>query len=115
MREGSGRHAAGGDQSEFCVKGERRVCGRERSGGVYRLLSELLCGVRIKEAKKYPNKASKTVDNLLEKAYNRSTKEAQVSPSGMAAASQAASGEFDSRHLLQKDKRPIGAFFFLED
>ena len=25
----------------------------------------------------------------------------QVSPSGMAAASQAASGEFDSRHLLQ--------------
>ena len=26
----------------------------------------------------------------------------QVSPSGMAAASQAASGEFDSRHLLQK-------------
>ena len=26
----------------------------------------------------------------------------QVSPSGMAAASQAAPGEFDSRHLLQK-------------
>ena len=38
----------------------------------------------------------------------------QVSPSGMAAASQAASGEFDSRHLLQKEKRPNGAFFFLE-
>ena len=29
----------------------------------------------------------------------------QVSPSGMAAASQAASGEFDSRRLLQKEKR----------
>ena len=29
----------------------------------------------------------------------------QVSPSGMAAASQAVPGEFDSRHLLQKDKR----------
>ena len=38
----------------------------------------------------------------------------QVSPSGMAAASQAVPGEFDSRHLLQKDKRPSGAFFFLE-
>ena len=38
----------------------------------------------------------------------------QVSPSGMAAASQAVPGEFDSRHLLQKDKRPNGAFFFLE-
>ena len=37
----------------------------------------------------------------------------QVSPSGMAAASQAVPGEFDSRHLLQKDKRPNGAFFFL--
>ena len=31
----------------------------------------------------------------------------QVSPSGMAAASQAASGEFDSRHLLQSKKHPI--------
>ena len=30
----------------------------------------------------------------------------QVSPSGMAAASQAASGEFDSRHLLQLKKTP---------
>ena len=29
----------------------------------------------------------------------------QVSPSGMAAASQAVPGEFDSRHLLQKEKR----------
>ena len=38
----------------------------------------------------------------------------QVSPSGMAAASQAVPGEFDSRHLLQKEKRPNGAFFFLE-
>ena len=40
----------------------------------------------------------------------------QVSPSGMAAASQAVPGEFDSRHLLQKEKRTHGgAFFFLED
>ena len=40
----------------------------------------------------------------------------QVSPSGMAAASQAVPGEFDSRHLLQKVKRTQqGAFFFLED
>ena len=40
----------------------------------------------------------------------------QVSPSGMAAASQAVPGEFDSRHLLQKDERTQGgAFFFLED
>ena len=38
----------------------------------------------------------------------------QVSPSGMAAASQAVPGEFDSRHLLQKDKRTQGgACFFL--
>ena len=29
----------------------------------------------------------------------------QVSPSGMAAASQAVPGEFDSRHLLQKNKQ----------
>ena len=29
----------------------------------------------------------------------------QASPSGMAAASQAVPGEFDSRHLLQKEKR----------
>ena len=37
----------------------------------------------------------------------------QVSPSGMAAASQAVPGEFDSRHLLQKDKRPLwGVFLF---
>ena len=39
----------------------------------------------------------------------------QVSPSGMAAASQAVPGEFDSRHLLQKDKRTKAVrFFFLE-
>ena len=31
----------------------------------------------------------------------------QVSPSGMASASQADSGEFDSRHLLQKEKRTV--------
>ena len=36
----------------------------------------------------------------------------QVSPSGMAAASQAVPGEFDSRHLLQKEKRPTGRFSF---
>ena len=35
----------------------------------------------------------------------------QVSPSGMAAASQAVPGEFDSRHLLQKEKRPHGGVF----
>ena len=39
----------------------------------------------------------------------------QVSPSGMAAASQAVPGEFDSRHLLQKERRTrSGASFFLE-
>ena len=38
----------------------------------------------------------------------------QVSPSGMAAASQAVPGEFDSRHLLQKEKHPVRVFFFLE-
>ena len=45
--------------------------------------------------------------------YNRERREGkilsarnmQVSPSGMAAASQAVPGEFDSRHLLQKEKR----------
>ena len=31
----------------------------------------------------------------------------QVSPSGMAAASQAVPGEFDSRHLLQKEEHPL--------
>ena len=31
----------------------------------------------------------------------------QVSPSGMAAASQAASGEFDSRHLLHKKSKGL--------
>ena len=39
----------------------------------------------------------------------------QVSPSGMAAASQAVPGEFDSRHLLQKTKStPCGCFCFME-
>ena len=39
----------------------------------------------------------------------------QVSPSGMAAASQAVPGEFDSRHLLQKEKHTqSGVFLFLE-
>ena len=37
----------------------------------------------------------------------------QVSPSGMAVASQATPGEFDSRHLLQKQEAPlVGAFVF---
>ena len=39
----------------------------------------------------------------------------QVSPSGMAAASQAAPGEFDSRHLLQKEKHPRRVLLFLGD
>ena len=39
----------------------------------------------------------------------------QVSPSGMAAASQAVPGEFDSRHLLQKQKHPLWVLLFLED
>ena len=38
----------------------------------------------------------------------------QVSPSGMAAASQAVPGEFDSRHLLQKQKHPQRVLLFLE-
>ena len=37
----------------------------------------------------------------------------QVSPSGMAAASQAVPGEFDSRHLLQKEKHPQRVLLFL--
>ncbi len=36
----------------------------------------------------------------------------QVSPSGMAAASQAVPGEFDSRHLLQKEKHPLWVLLF---
>ena len=35
----------------------------------------------------------------------------QASPSGMAAASQAVPGEFDSRRLLQNKNVPTGAFF----
>ena len=37
----------------------------------------------------------------------------QVSPSGMAAASQAVPGEFDSRHLLQKEKHTQSGVFLL--
>ena len=56
-------------------------------------------------------KQRKSVDNFFENRYNIDTM--QVSPSGMAAASQAVPGEFDSRHLLQKDKRPLwGVFLF---
>ncbi len=36
----------------------------------------------------------------------------QVSPSGMAAASQAVPGEFDSRHLLQNKSRTHKASYF---
>ena len=68
--------------------------------------------------------AVKIIDNYTEKGYNKRVSKAtelaahiekmQVSPSGMAAASQAVPGEFDSRHLLQKEKRTqSGAFFFL--
>ena len=55
--------------------------------------------------------AVKIIDNYTEKGYNKRVSKAtelaahiekmQVSPSGMAAASQAVPGEFDSRHLLQ--------------
>ena len=38
----------------------------------------------------------------------------QVSPSGMAAASQAVPGEFDSRHLLQNKEHPSRVLLFLE-
>ena len=38
----------------------------------------------------------------------------QVSPSGMAAASQAASGEFDSRHLLQNLSLKKARDFFIK-
>ena len=60
---------------------------------------------RIKNFKK----RTKSVDNASKNGYNKSVKwknrltlkKLQVSPSGMAAASQAVPGEFDSRHLLQ--------------
>ena len=51
---------------------------------------------------------------FIKTAIMSTRKQTQVSPSGMATASQAVPGEFDSRHLLQKDKRPNGAFVFLE-
>ena len=49
----------------------------------------------------------KTVDKERKNGYNKraaweTSGIMQVSPSGMAAASQAVPGEFDSRHLLQK-------------
>ena len=52
-------------------------------------------------------KIEKSVDIFKKMVYNEYTKieKVQVSPSGMAAASQAVPGEFDSRHLLQKKKR----------
>ena len=50
----------------------------------------------------------------MKKPLGKRVATTQVSPSGMAAASQAVPGEFDSRHLLQKDKRPFlwGVFLF---
>ena len=55
-------------------------------------------------------KPDKTIDISIKRIYNRERREGkilsarnmQVSPSGMAAASQAVPGEFDSRHLLHK-------------
>ena len=56
-------------------------------------------------------KRQKSVDNFCGNGYNIDDK--QVSPSGMAAASQAVPGEFDSRHLLQKEKTSlVGRFSF---
>ncbi len=53
--------------------------------------------------------------SIMKKPLGKRVATTQVSPSGMAAASQAVPGEFDSRHLLQKEKtHPNGAFFFLE-
>ena len=53
------------------------------------------------------------IKKLKDAPQQKRREEMQVSPSGMAAASQAAPGEFDSRHLLQKDKRPLwGVFLF---
>ena len=57
---------------------------------------------RQKEREKVKNdrkKDKKAVDICGKSVYNIGTM--QVSPSGMAAASQAVPGEFDSRHLLQ--------------
>ena len=56
------------------------------------------------------DRRGKTVDIYIKRIYNKCvelsarlnlTQKMQVSPSGMAAASQAVPGEFDSRHLLQ--------------
>ena len=44
-------------------------------------------------------RTKKTV--IIKKPFGKRTAKTQVSPSGMAAASQAVPGEFDSRHLLQ--------------
>ena len=56
--------------------------------------------------KKKTEIVAKTVDNYTENLYNKDTIKTQVSPSGMAAASQAVPGEFDSRHLLQPSTLP---------
>ena len=55
------------------------------------------------------------IKKLKDAPKQKRREEMQVSPSGMAAASQAVPGEFDSRHLLQKEKCTLGgAFLFLE-
>ena len=63
--------------------------------------------------KKDREKRKKAVDILSKSVYNIGTM--QVSPSGMAAASQAVPGEFDSRHLLQNRSRTSCASYFYFD
>ena len=55
-------------------------------------------------------KQRKSVDKFCGNGYNIDDK--QVSPSGMAAASQAVPGEFDSRHLLQNKSRTSCTSYF---
>lgn len=50
--------------------------------------------------KKIPRQGGKGVDKRTEKEYNIEKVNKQVSPSGMASASQAVPGGFDSRRLL---------------
>ena len=55
-------------------------------------------------------RTKKTV--IIKKPFGKRTAKTQVSPSGMAAASQAVPGEFDSRHLLQNKSRTSCASYF---
>ena len=52
------------------------------------------------------------LDRLSEIRYNKTTSRLQESPSGMASASQADSGGFDSRFLLQHARSRQAALFF---